>query len=69
MIGKYLIFIGFLLIIIGVVFVLAPKVPLLGKLPGDFYIKRDNFVLYFPLATSLVLSLVLSLIVYLISRL
>jgi hypothetical protein len=37
------------------------KIPGLGRLPGDIIIKRENFTVYFPLATSIVLSLVLSL--------
>ncbi|MGO9481466.1 MAG: DUF2905 domain-containing protein, partial [Candidatus Kryptoniota bacterium] len=40
----------------------------LGKLPGDIYIKRKNFRLYFPIVTSIVLSLILSFIFYLISH-
>lgn len=69
MVGKLLIFIGIAIAAIGVLVLLAPKVPFLGKLPGDIYIKRDNFVLYFPLATSVLLSIVLSIVIYLISRL
>ena len=34
-----------------------------GRLPGDILIKRDNFVFYFPLATSILLSVVLTLLI------
>jgi hypothetical protein len=37
-------------------------------LPGDIYIKKENFTLYFPLATSILLSVVLSLILFLIGK-
>ncbi|WP_457621652.1 DUF2905 domain-containing protein [Persephonella sp.] len=67
--GKTIIFIGVLLVIIGLLITFFEKLPFgLGKLPGDIYIKRDNFTFYFPLATSIILSIVLSLIFIIISR-
>lgn len=68
MIGRYLIFIGIIIVIIGVIFLMAPKMPFLGKLPGDIYYKKDNFTFYFPLTTSIIVSIILSLIFFLISR-
>jgi uncharacterized membrane protein len=68
--GKTLIFIGLLITFIGVLFVFFEKLPFnIGRLPGDIYIKRDNFVFYFPLATSILLSIFLSLIFIIISKL
>ncbi|WP_279384257.1 DUF2905 domain-containing protein [Geotalea toluenoxydans] len=46
----------------------AGKIPWLGRLPGDIYIKRENFSFYFPLATSILVSLLLSLILWLFRR-
>jgi len=67
-IGKLLIFIGLFFVVLGVIFILFDKlgsvIPI-GRLPGDIVIKRDNFVLYFPLGTSLLLSLLLSLLSFL----
>lgn len=40
----------------------------LGRLPGDIVIDRDGFVLYLPIATSILVSLLLSLILWLVSR-
>jgi hypothetical protein len=40
----------------------------LGRLPGDITWRGKNAVVYFPIATSIVVSIVLSLILYLISR-
>jgi len=69
-IGKTLIFIGLMIVFIGFLFILFEKLPFgLGRLPGDIYIKRDNFVFYFPLTTSIIISVVLSLIFILISKL
>ncbi|MBI5644430.1 MAG: DUF2905 domain-containing protein [Deltaproteobacteria bacterium] len=66
--GKTLIIIGVVIVIIGVAFTFAPKIPYLGKLPGDIYYKKDNFVFYFPLATSVIVSIILSLLLYFLTR-
>ncbi|HWP56919.1 MAG TPA: DUF2905 domain-containing protein [Candidatus Acidoferrales bacterium] len=67
-IGKILIFLGLTLVLVGVVLSLAPKIPWLGQLPGDIYVKRDNFTFYFPLTTCILISLILSLVLYLFRR-
>ncbi|HAV22099.1 MAG: hypothetical protein A2X67_06925 [Ignavibacteria bacterium GWA2_55_11] len=58
--GKLLVVLGLVLTTVGLLLMFAPKIPLLGKLPGDFHIKRDNFELYIPLASSLLISAVVS---------
>jgi hypothetical protein len=50
----------------GLVWILAPSIPWLGRLPGDIRIERENFRFSFPLVTCLLLSVVLSLVVWLI---
>ncbi len=68
-IGKSLILIGIFIVIVGLIIMFFEKLPFgLGKLPGDIYIKRDNFVFYFPLATSILISIFLSLIFIIISK-
>ncbi len=62
--GKMLILLGGVFIVIGLILVLAPKIPFLGKLPGDIHIKRDNFEVYFPIATCILLSLIASAIMW-----
>lgn len=73
-VGKILIGVGTVVALLGVLFLLVDRVPALshllswlGRLPGDISIKRDNFRLYFPLATSIVLSVILSLLFYLLA--
>jgi hypothetical protein len=66
--GKILIVAGVILLCAGTFFIVAPKVPFLGKLPGDIIILKKNVTLYFPLATSLVISMILSLFFWLWSR-
>jgi len=67
-IGKLLIIGGVILVIIGVFFLFGDKIPFIGKLPGDIFIKRKNFTFYFPVATSVLLSILLSLILYFFRR-
>lgn len=67
-VGKTLIIIGIIILIIGLFVSFGPRIPYLGKLPGDIYVKRDNFVFYFPLATSIIVSLFLTLMLYLFFR-
>ena len=66
--GKMLLILGILFVVIGLFLMLGPKIPLLGKLPGDFVVRRDNFTLYFPLATSILLSIVLTLIFFIFRK-
>jgi hypothetical protein len=63
-----LIVLGLLIAAIGVLLTLADRVPWIGRLPGDIYVKRESFTFYFPLTTSILISAVLSLILYLFFR-
>jgi hypothetical protein len=68
-IARLLLKLGLLLIVIaGFVYLLGRLGITLGRLPGDFAIRRRNFAVYFPLGTSIVLSLLLTLLFYLLSR-
>ncbi len=66
--GKLLILLGLILIIAGVVVQLSPRIPWLGRLPGDIFIQRGRFTLAFPIVSSLLLSLLLTLILNLFFR-
>jgi len=65
--SRGLIIFGIVLIAIGVLWPLISKLGL-GRLPGDIVIERDNFRLYVPIATSLLISIVLSLLLWLFNR-
>lgn len=67
-IGKTLIFLGLVLVAVGTVVSLAPKIPWLGQLPGDIFIQRERFTFYFPLMTSILISVIVSLVLYLFRR-
>ena len=67
--GKYIIFIGVGVVIIGVIiYFLGDKLQWIGRLPGDIRVQRDNFRFYFPITTMILLSLLLTLIINLVKR-
>jgi predicted MFS family arabinose efflux permease len=57
--GKTLVLIGLIIVGFGLLMMLGLPI---GRLPGDFYVKRGNFTFYFPLATSIILSIILTLV-------
>ena len=67
-VGKLLIVFGLIIAGVGVVLVLAGRLPWIGRLPGDIHVQRGNFTFYFPLATSILVSVALTLIFWLIGR-
>ena len=59
LVGRVLVLLGLGIAALGVLIILG--VPI-GRLPGDFYVRRGSFSFYFPLATSIVLSILLTLL-------
>jgi hypothetical protein len=66
-IGKLLLVLGCILVLVGLALIFGPKIPYLGKLPGDIHVKKQNFEFYFPVATSIVVSVLLTLAFWVIS--
>lgn len=66
--GRILMVVGGSIFVLGLVLLLAGRIPGLGQLPGDIRIQRDNFTLYAPLGTMLLLSILLTILVNLIAR-
>jgi hypothetical protein len=64
--GWALVIVGLVIAGIGLIWVLAPNLPPLGRLPGDIVIERPNSRFYFPIVTCIVISVVVSLILWLI---
>jgi hypothetical protein len=69
-VGKLLIIAGIVFIVSGLLVNYSHLLPFLnlGRLPGDFRIKRGDFSFYFPLTTCILLSILLSLIVYIFRK-
>lgn len=62
-IGKSLIYIGLVMLLIGIVLAFSDKLPFsLGRLPGDIIYKKGDSTFYFPITTSIIISIVLSLL-------
>jgi len=68
LLGKALIIGGIVLVILGGLVLLSGRISWLGRLPGDIYIKRDNFSFYFPITTCIIISVILTLILRLLKR-
>jgi hypothetical protein len=66
--GKALIALGLLIALVGLLLVLSGRIPWLGRLPGDIYIRKGSFSFYFPLATCILISLILSLLFWLFRK-
>ena len=66
--GRMLLLLGIVLIALGLVIQWGPKLPWLGRLPGDIAIRRDGFSFYVPVTSSLIVSGVVSLMLWLIGR-
>ena len=67
--ARALIFFGVMFAGAGVLLLVAPKIPWIGRLPGDFMIERPHFSFYFPLTSCLLASLLLSVGFWVIGRL
>ena len=68
-IGKFIIVVGLVLILVGLLITFWPKMSFLGKLPGDILIEKGNFRFYFPLATGLLISIILSIMLSIVFKL
>lgn len=68
-IGRWLLFLGLALVLIGGLLLLLGRVPGLGHLPGDIVWKTDNIRIFVPLGTMLLLSIILTILLNVIVRL
>ena len=66
--GKMLLLVGAIALILGTLLILAPKIPYVGRLPGDILVRRGNFTLYLPLVTMVLASVALTVILNLVLR-
>ena len=66
--GRMLLVLGLLIAAAGLVMMVAPRIPWLGRLPGDIHVQRDDFSFHFPIVTCLVVSAILTLVLNLFFR-
>jgi hypothetical protein len=65
--ARFLIILGLIILATGLMWPLLTKLGI-GRLPGDIVIERDNYTLYFPLMTSILLSILLSVVLWVVNR-
>ncbi len=66
--GKLLIITGLVIALIGLLLLLSPKIPWLGRLPGDIAIVKERFSFYFPITTCIIVSIILTILFYLLRK-
>ena len=67
--GKWIIIIGVLIILAGVIiYFFHDKLNWIGRLPGDIRFEKDNFRFYFPITTMIIFSVVLTVILIVMKR-
>ena len=64
-IGKIVIALGLMITFVGIVIFVLGKLGL-GKMPGDMKFGNDNFKVYFPIGTCILISVIMTLIMWLI---
>jgi hypothetical protein len=64
---RILVTLGVTLVIVGLAWPWLVKIGL-GRLPGDIVIERENFRVYFPITTMVLISLLLSLVFWLFRK-
>jgi hypothetical protein len=67
-IGKLLLTLGIILSLMGLIFIFGSKVPGLGRLPGDIFIKKGNITFFFPIVTCILISIIVTQILSLFRR-
>jgi len=65
--GRFFVIVGIIMVCVGIFIMLVPKINLF-RLPGDIYYKKNNFTLYIPLTTSILISLIITLILNLLKK-
>ena len=66
--GKFLVILGLLLAVVGVLLWSGIGKGWLGRLPGDIHYTKGNFSFHFPIVTCLLLSLLLTIILWLLRK-
>ena len=66
--GMLLLIVGCVTAAIGLLLMIAPKVPWLGHLPGDIHYRGKNTSFHFPVVTCIVVSIVLTVVLNIVIR-
>ena len=66
--GRSLIVLGVVLGALGAVFVLGPRLPLIGHMPGDIVIHREGVTIFIPITSMILVSIIASVVLGLFGR-
>lgn len=67
--GKYILIGGVIIVLVGlVIYFFHDYFKWVGRLPGDINIRRENFRLYFPITTMIIVSIVITLLINIFRR-
>lgn len=66
--GRFLIVVGVVIFVIGLLLLLGGRIPYLGKLPGDLNFRGNGHSVHIPIVTSILLSIIITFILNLIFR-
>jgi hypothetical protein len=66
--GKFVVVIGVIITLMGVIMWSGTAPKWLGRLPGDIRIEREHSAFYFPIVTCILLSIALSLLLSIFRR-
>ncbi len=66
--GRIILITGLVIAAAGALMMWGPKIPFLGRLPGDIHLRGKNWSFHFPIVTSIVISILLTILFNLFSR-
>ncbi len=69
--GRFLLIAGLMIAAVGLVILIAPRVPgldRLGRLPGDIVFERGPVTVFVPVVSSIIISILLTIVLNLILR-
>lgn len=66
--GRLILIMGVVLVVVGALMMFGPKIPFLGRLPGDIHLRGKNWSFHFPIVTSIVVSIILTILLNLFTR-
>ncbi len=66
--GRIILITGLVIAGLGALMMWGPKIPFLGRRPGDIHLRGKNWSFHFPIVTSIVISILLTILFNLFSR-
>ena len=66
--GRMLLILGAVILVVGALLAFGPRIPWLGRLPGDFSFGGDNWKVFIPLGTSILISAIVTLAFWLFGK-